>query len=123
MSEAERLAVEVIGRYEADQRQRVTQAATTTRVEEIATKARMIGTHLTKVQANHLLGELNQKEYLTTQGVTSPVYKAIERGLIKTYELGGIVVLDTNSFIAWMRQYKPRPREGTSQKGQGATNE
>jgi hypothetical protein len=122
MSEAERLAVEVIGRWETEQQQRAQKAKATTRVEEIVTRARAIGTHLTTVQANYLLGQLNEREYLSVGGATSPVYKAIARGLIRTSEQAGVTVLETNSFIVWLRQYKPRPRD-TSQTGQGAPNE
>jgi len=121
MSEAERLAVELIGRYETADQQRAQRAKAATGIERAVVAARAIGTHITRVQANYLLGEANNREYLSVGGATSPVYKAIDRGLIRTFELGGILVLETNSFIAWLRQYKPRP--STSQTGQGAMNE
>lgn len=116
MDEAERLTVELIGRYEADQEQRVKKADAATAIERAAVKARAIGIHLTRVQAKHLLGEVTGIDYRSAEGALAPIYKAIERGLIRTSVLGGVVVLETNSFIVWLRQYKPRPRK--SQKGQ-----
>ena len=120
MSEAERAAAALIKRYETDQQNRAHEAESAAKVEGIIARVRAAspGGYLTRSQANHFLGVLTGKDYRSAEGSMSPIYHAIYRKLIDTREVAGQTMIDTNTFILWLRNYKSRSTEDPSQVGQ-----
>ena len=110
MSEADRIAAKLIADYEAEARRRLGEASARSKVELVVADIRreIPGSTMTRVQANHFLGVLNGRDYRGADGLISPVYKAIERGLIRTDEVGGQLVVDMTTYIAWLRNYRQR---------------
>jgi hypothetical protein len=103
MTEAERLAQEVIARYEEPGERQKMVDDLTRRI-----KSGFPGGWITRKQANYYLGLLTGRNYFTREGQISPLYKAIERGLVATEERAGDVAVDVNSFISWLAQFQPR---------------
>lgn len=109
----ESVARDIINRYEAKQNEGRTPVE---KAIQSAKSAAMGGTLLTATQCTVILSQMSGRNY---NWKTTPVYKALGRGMLQSTISAGVRFVTLDSFIKYLKQFKARiedkPIEGETE--------